>query len=178
MFAAAKRNDVAALRRLLDNRVSPDAAAPDNTRALHLAARANAVEVVQLLIDRGADIDPVETTWGGTPIETATYCGSKGAIDVLSQFSRDIVALTFNGKVQRLRELIEADPSLARTTPDGDSLLLSLPRDVEERAIEIARVLLSHGADPTVKDSTGRTPAERAERLAMFDLARVLRSAT
>jgi ankyrin repeat protein len=90
----------------------------------------------------------------------------------------DIVALTFNGKVDRVRELVEADPSLARTTPDGDSLLLSLPRDVEETAIEIARVLLSRGADSTVKDSTGKTPAERAERLAMFDLARLLKAAT
>jgi ankyrin repeat protein len=178
MFAAAKGNDVSILRTLLDSGVSPDVAAPDNTRALHIAARANAVEAVQLLIDRSAEIDPIETTWGGTPIGTATYCGSKGAIDVLSQFSRDIVALTFNGKVERVRELVEADPSLARTTPDGDSLLLSLPPDVEERAIEIARVLLNHGADPRIQDSTGRTPAERAERLAMFDLARLLRSAT
>jgi ankyrin repeat protein len=71
---------------------------------------------------------------------------------------------------------VEADPSIALPTADGDSLLLSLPRDVEERAIAIARLLLSHGADPTVKDSTGKTPAERAERLAMFDLARLLRS--
>jgi ankyrin repeat protein len=178
MFAAAKGNDVSLLRTLLDSGVSPDVAAPDNTRALHIAARANAVEAVQLLIDRSAEIDPIETTWGGTPIGTATYCGSKGAIDVLSQFSRDIAALTFNGKVERVRELVEADPSLARTTPDVDSLLLSLPPDVEERAIEIARVLLNHGADPRIQDSTGRTPAERAERLAMFDLARLLRSAT
>jgi uncharacterized protein len=178
MFAAARGNDVSILRTLLDSGVSPDVAAPDNTRPLHIAARANAVEAVQLLIERGAEIDPVETTWGGTPIGTATYCGSNGAIDVLSQCSRDIVALTFNGKVERVRVLVEADPSLARTTPDGDSLLLSLPPDVEERAIEIARVLLNHGADPRIKDSTGKTPAERAERLAMFDLARLLRSAT
>ncbi len=175
LFAAAKRNDVAGLRRLLDAGVSADAAAPDNTRALHVAARADAVEALQLLIERGAEVDPVETTWDGTPIGTATYCGSKRAIDALSPFSQDIVALTFNGKVERVRELVEADPSLARTTRDGDSLLLSLPRDVEEHATEIARVLLSHGADPRVKDSTGRTPAERAERVAMFDLARLLR---
>jgi ankyrin repeat protein len=176
IFAAAKRNDVSALRRLLDSGVSPDVAAPDNTRALHIAARADAAEAVQLLIERGAELDPVETTWGGTPIGTATYCGSTRAIDTLSKFSREIVALTFNGKVERVRELVEADPSIALPTADGDSLLLSLPRDVEERAIAIARLLLSHGADPTVKDSTGKTPAERAERLAMFDLARLLRS--
>jgi ankyrin repeat protein len=175
MFAAAKRNDVSALRALLDTGTSPDTAASDNTRALHIAARADAVEAMQLLIDRGAEIDPVETTWGGTPIGTATYCGSTRAIDLLSRYSREVFALTFNGKVERVRALLEADPSLARTTPDGDSLLLSLPRDDEQRAIAIARLLLEHGADPSVKDSTGKTPAKRAERLAMFDLARLLK---
>ena len=174
MFAAAKRNDVSALRMLLDSGVSPDIAASDNTRTLHIAARADAVEAVQLLLDRGAEIDPVETTWGGTPIGTATYCGSTHAIDLLSRRSREIAVIVFNGKVERVRELLDADPSLARTTPDGDSLLLALPRDDEQRAIAIARLLLKHGADRSVKDSTGRTAAERAERLAMFDLARLL----
>jgi hypothetical protein len=42
--------------------------------------------------------------------------------------------------------------------------------------IEMARLLLRNGADPAVKDSMGRTWADRAERLAMFDLARLLRS--
>ena len=64
-------------------------------------------------------------------------------------------------------------PSLARTTAEGDSLLFWLPRDNEARAIAIARLLLEHGADPSVTDR-GMTPADRAERLAMFDLARTL----
>src|SRR5262245_36092062 len=82
MFGAAHRNDVATLRKLLDSGVSPDVAAPDNTRALHIAARADAIEALRFLIDRGAEIDPVETTWNGTPIGTATYCGSTRAIDL------------------------------------------------------------------------------------------------
>jgi uncharacterized protein len=176
MFAAAQRNDTAAIRLLLNLGVSQDVAAPDNTRPLHIAARADALEAVQLLVDHGAEIDPVETTWQGTPIGAATYSGHPRIIDLLSRHSRDIGALVFNGKVDRVRELIDADPSLVRTTPDGPLLLLWLPRDHEGRAIEIARLLLRNGADPSVKDSTGRTPVDRAERLAMFDLARLLRS--
>jgi hypothetical protein len=48
----------------------------------------------------------------------------------VDEHGRDIGTLTFNGKVERVRELVEADPSLARTTSDGDSLLFWLPRAV------------------------------------------------
>jgi uncharacterized protein len=121
-----------------------------------------------------AEIDPVETTWQGTPIGTATYSGCQRLIDFLSRYSRDIGTLTFNGKVERVRELVEADPSLARTAADGDSLLFWLPRDNEARAVAIARLLLEHGADPSVTDANGMTPGDRAERLAMFELAHAL----
>ena len=177
MFAAAHRNDVAAMRSLFEQSVSPDIAAPDNTRALHIAARANALEAVQQLLDRGAEVDPIETTWQGTPIGTATYSGHARIVELLSRYSRDIGALVFNGKVERLRELVKADPSVVRTAPDSNLLLLWLPKDDETRAIEMAHLLLREGADPSVTDSTGKTPADRAERLAMYDLARVLRSA-
>ena len=176
LFAGAQHNDTSAMRLLFELGTSPDVAAPDNTRALHIAARADACDALQLLIERGAEIDPVETTWQGTPIGTATYCGNTRAIELLSRYSREIGTLIFNGKAERVRELVEADPSLARATPDGASLLLWLPRDVDRVRLIIARLLLANGADPSVTDSTGRTPADRAERLAMFELAHVLRS--
>jgi ankyrin repeat protein len=102
---------------------------------------------------------------------SATSFNKRRVIDFLSLYSRDIGTLTFNGKVERVRELVEADPSLARTTADGDSLLFWLPRDNEARAVAIAQLLLEHGADPSVTDVNGMTPGDRAGRLAMFELA-------
>jgi ankyrin repeat protein len=174
MFEAARRNDTAAMTLLFDLGVSADVEAADHTRALHIAGRADSLEAAELLVAKGAEIDPVETTWQGTPIGTATYSGCQRVIDFLSRYSRDIGTLTFNGKVERVRELVEADPSVARTTADGDSLLFWLPRDNEARAVAIARLLLEHGADPSVTDVNGMTPGDRAERLAMFELARAL----
>ena len=174
MFEAARRNDTTAMKLLFDLGVSANVEAADHTRALHIAGRADALEAAMLLVEKGAEIDPVETTWQATPIDTATYFGRERTIDFLSRYSRDIGALTFIGKVERVRELVEADPSLARTTADGHSLLFLLPRDDEAKAVAIARILLEHGADPSVIDAHGKTPADRAERLAMFDLARVL----
>jgi uncharacterized protein len=174
MFEAVRANDTAAMTLLFDLGVSADAEAADHTRALHIAGRADSLEAAKLLVAKGAEIDPVETTWQGTPIGTATYSGCQRVIDFLSRHSRDVRTLTFNGKVERVQELVEADPSLARTTTDGDSLLFWLPRDDEVRAVAIARLLLEHGADPSVTDANGMTPTDRAERLAMFELARVL----
>ena len=159
---------------LFDVGISADVEAADHTRALHIAGRADSLEAAELLVAKGAEIDPVETTWQGTPIGTATYSGSQRVIEFLSRYSRDIGTLTFNGKVERVRELVEADPSLARTAADGDSLLFWLPRDNEATAVAIARLLLEHGADPSVTDANGMTPGDRAERLAMFELAHVL----
>ena len=174
MFEAARRNDVAAMTLLFDLGVSADVEAADHTRALHIAGRADSLEASELLVAKGAEVDPVETTWQGTPIGTATFSGSQRVIDFLSRYSREVSTLTFNGKVERVRELVEADPSLARTTEDGNSLLFWLPRDNEARALAIATLLLEHGADPSVTDANGLTPGDRAERLAMFELARVL----
>jgi ankyrin repeat protein len=174
MFEAARRNDTAAMKLLFDLGVPADVEAADHTRALHIGGRADSLEAVELLVAKGAEIDPVETTWQGTPIGTATYFGCQRIVDFLSRYSRDVGTLTFNGKVDRIRELVEADPSLARTTADGASLLFWLPRDDEARAVAIARLLLAHGADPSVTDANGMTPGDRAERLAMFELVRVL----
>jgi ankyrin repeat protein len=174
MFEAARRNDTFAMQLLFDLGVSADVETADHTRALHIAGRTDSLEAAQLLVAQGAEIDPVETTWQGTPIGTATHFGCSRIINYLSSYSRDICALTFNGKVERVRELVEADPTLARTTADSGSLLFWLPRDDETQAVAIARILLEHGADRSVTDAHGKTPAHRAERLAMYELARVL----
>jgi ankyrin repeat protein len=42
--------------------------------------------------------------------------------------------------------------------------------------MDIAQLLLDHGADPTVRDPQGLTAADRAERNAMFKVAALLRA--
>ena len=43
----------------------------DSATALHLAAAAGSAATVRLLLDRGADIEARDTTWGSTPLEWA-----------------------------------------------------------------------------------------------------------
>src|SRR4029079_7461611 len=63
LFAAAQVDNVTATTALLDLGVSPDVQDDKRQRALHVAAYANALGVARLLIDRGAEIDPVEENW-------------------------------------------------------------------------------------------------------------------
>ena len=51
-----------------------------------------------------------------------------------------------------------------------------LPPDDESRALELAQLLLDHGADATVRDPQNMTAADRAEQNAMFEVAALLRA--
>ena len=78
--------------------------------------------------------------------------------------------LTYLGRVDRLREVLAAQPHLAReTTGAGMTPLFWLPRD-DDRAVEVVRLLLSQGADPQVRSEEGRT-AEEIARERGLDLA-------
>ena len=68
---------------------------------------------------------------------------------MLGAVSRNVWALCRMGNVARLRELFAEDPKLARTTDDRASPFFALPED-EDRAFEIAELLLASGADPRV----------------------------
>ena len=73
----------------------------------------------------------------------------------------------FTGQVDRLRALLAEQPDLARTvSQDGSTLLMWLPDD-EQRARDIVELLLSYGADPTVRTQEGRTAADYAARRGM-----------
>jgi len=49
-----------------------------------------------------------------------------------------------------------------------------LPPDDEQRAIDVATLLMSHGSDATAKNNDGETASDRARRLGMDRLADLL----
>jgi ankyrin repeat protein len=175
MFQAVRldRADIVAF--LLDLGVPIDIEDRHKNRPLHIAAANDALHVAALLIERGAEIDPVETNWENTPLDFAVYHWQPRMIDLLSRVSRDVWNLTFTGKVDRLRELLRAQPDLATAVnTNGATLLMWLPDD-EARALEIARLLLSHGADPSIRNKGGQTAADLADKRGLADVAEVLR---
>ena len=176
LFRAAEMNRADVVEVLLDAGLSPDLEGPRGFRPLHLAAYRNALDVARLLLARGAAVDPVEQAHGGTPLGHAVYAGHEPMIDLLAGRSRDLGRLVFTGRVERVRQLLAEQPTLARGS-SGEAPLLSLPTDSEAVALELARLLLAHGADPGGRTRDGQTAAERAESVGMYDLARLLREA-
>jgi ankyrin repeat protein len=167
LCAAAKynRRDAAAL--LLDLGTSPDIESPEGERALHLCAYNDSVDVAELLIARGAHVDAIGRQYDNTPLGGAMHCQSAGMIELLAKHSRSAWHVGYAGKVDRLRELLAEKPERARATGDGETLLMWLPPADEATALQVAELLLAHGADPAVRDANGLTAADRAERNAI-----------
>jgi ankyrin repeat protein len=175
--AAAKtdRADVAEL--LLDLGMSIELENRKHQRPLHFAAWHDAADTARLLIGRGAAIDPVESEWNNTPLDFAVYGLHMRTIQVLVPHSRDISNLVFVGAVERLRELIEKEPDLARTTAAGGETPLMWLCDDELAAAAIVRLFLENGADAAARSGEGLTAADYASRRGLTEAAALLRAA-
>lgn len=113
-------------------------------------------EMLEVLLDAGADINARSRWWAGGfglldsgPPELAAYAIERGAIV-------DAHAAARLGLMDRLRELIAADPSVVHARGgDGQSPLHFA------RTIDVAAYLLDHGADIDARDVDHEsTPAQ------------------
>lgn len=172
---AAEENRPDVIRQLVASGVSPDIADEKNTRALHHAAWKNALDAAKALVELGAEIDPTEHNYGGTPLGGSTHFFHWDVANFLAPLSKDIWNLTYNGYLDRLREVLEETPERARVDWDQWSPLLWLPTHDEDLALETAKLFVEHGADKHRRASNGATPAARADALGMPRLAAYLR---
>jgi ankyrin repeat protein len=178
LFEAAKRDRPDVLALLLDLGFPLEIQDGTGKRALHEAAAAGALRAAAFLVERGAAIDPRESSYNGTPIGWAAHGDKIEMVRLLSRHSRDIWTLCFNGYVDRLREILVEDPSLARLVDqNGITPLWWLPDD-EGKAMEVVELLLAAGVNPSANSKEGRTAADWARRRGMRDVAVRLESAT
>lgn len=173
MMAAAEHDlrDVAAL--LLDLGMSPDLH-DHGQRPLHTAAASDSLGVAALLVERGAEIDARDWKYGGTPLGWALHLEQPRMVAFLAPSSRDVFSLAAGGCLERLSEVLAAEPELARAIHRNETPLFRLPEE-EDRAIEIVELLLAHGADPTIRNGSGQTAADCAERRGFEAAADLLR---
>lgn len=149
LVAAARAGDAGRVRTLLSEGVSPNGRETLNGHApLHQAARANALEVVDILLAAGADPSAPDGQ-GATPLMHAA----------------DSVALDAG------RRLLAAGAEVnAQHDPDGNTALTHLVGGLFRRRmtgdaspngsdpIGFARLLLERGADPNLKNRSGDEP--------------------
>jgi hypothetical protein len=77
------------------------------------------------------------------------------------------------GKVHRLRQVLSAEPRLAELRDEVDTLLFYLPDD-ERAAAEIARLLVTNGADRSFRRKDGALAADIARARGLDEAATVL----
>jgi len=174
MFSAIRRHHTDIAAALLDLGMSPDIGDDKNCRALHYCAQCGAVEIARMLIARGAEIDPFDGRYGGSPLTHAIYNGQHETASLLASHSRNFRGLCFAGATERLRALLTEHPDRAnREDRPGEPALFCLPDD-QETAVEVAELLLAFGADARFKNPLGQTPAEAARRRGLDDAAALL----
>lgn len=176
IFAAAREDRADVVAFLLDLGTPIEVEDAKKQRVLHVAAANEAVQVAGLLIERGADVDPYELNYSNTPLDFAVYYEHARMIELLSRHSRDVWNLAFTGNVERLREVFTAEPRLAKVSWQNTPLFW-LPED-EDKALEIAKLFLEHGADASFRSQKdGSTAADVARKRGMHRVAAVLDTA-
>ena len=128
-----------------------------------------------MLIERGAEIDPLDSHYHSPPIGWAAHADHQPMLDLLSRYSRNVWRLAFRGYVSRLREVLRGGP-VAREAVDDNGItpLWWLPDD-EQAAVEIVSLLLANGADAGRVSKNGRTAADWADERGLTEAARLLR---
>jgi ankyrin repeat protein len=143
---AAVRNDVAALRQLLADGHKADQRANGWT-PLIWASRSGSIDAINVLLDAGADVNlpgPTGDDWDATPLQHAILQRQPAAVQLL---------LDRGGDPNRGAGPRSVAP-LFLAAGDTDPTILKL--------------LLAHGADPTVEDENGVTPLFRAVSAGTF----------
>ena len=175
LIEAISQDDVGSVAAQLEARPDLITATDENgTTALHSASDVGGTEIVTLLLDRGADIQATDDA-GFKPIHSAIYNSAGNVPDrmpvthtlrsgrmaglLLQRGATSNIALaaTF-ADMRAVRQYLEGDPSLANfedtSTIEESKTAHHRPllAAVKRNDVEMARLLLSHGADAREPD--------------------------
>lgn len=139
LVAAATVGDVMRVGALLDEGVPPDATSR-GFPAIHRAAQADSLAVLELLVAAGADLEAVDRS-GHTALARAALFGRAGAVSFLLESGADPNAHAEPNNQTPLLGLLFGWSLGQSPNP------LGIEADEEERLIA-ARALLAAGADP------------------------------
>lgn len=179
LLAAAAHGAAVATEMLLSLGADPHTLDGDGISPLHRAVQAGAWEVAELLLKAGAAVDLREHKWKGTPLSWAVVLGRPHMAERLAPLSRDVRALASLADRARLEAVLASESALANhrlEVEDAPTPLFCLPDD-EDAAMDIAEILLRHGADPSARNRHDQSPAQMARRRGLDDAADLIEEA-
>ena len=182
LIDAVRRDDAAAVRRLLAERVDLSATEPDGSTALHWAARQNNLAILDRLLAAHANPNAA-TRYQITPLYFAALNGNVAMIEHLLNAGADpnavshegqptLMTAALNGNADAVRMLLVRGAKVNATEPFKRQTALMWA--ASEGNTAAARVLLEAGADLQAKSAGGLTPLLFAVRNAHTDTAAAL----
>ena len=177
------------MRRLLEQGVQPDARGPRGRTAVTAAAMAEQVDVVRLLVDRGADVD-IQDEDRNNPL---LVCGENGNVALLREVLRAgpdlrvtnrfggtaLIPASDRGHVDMVRALLDTGISIDHVNDLGWTALLEavILGDGGPAHRTIVRLLVEAGADTGIPDRGGVTALGHARRRGFEDIAGIIEGA-
>ena len=195
---ALREHDLKRMRDLLDR--EPALIGKGDQRSnqpIHWATMTRQLDAIDELLRRGADINarrtdggrPIHLTngdyfyrgwrdvprgWPVSPAQVMAHLKSRGA-------SIDLPTACHTGDIERVRELLRQDPSLANRTGEHEGYYLGAGAPLSNAAavgrMDIVQLLLDHGADPNLPEEQV-APRGKALYSAVFhghyDIAKLL----
>ncbi|MFT5129379.1 MAG: ankyrin repeat protein [Rhodothermales bacterium] len=166
---AASNNRLEAVTLLLD--IGADPNCQTYCAPLHEAGDAGHLEMAKLLVARGANPAQRDVSYNGTAAGWALYGGHDEVAEYICSCGLDIFGEIYFGNTDRVRSMLERDPSLAQVTfaavraseePADDEWRTPLVSAVRSNQRECVELLLAAGADPAISSPDGQTIAEFA----------------
>ena len=170
---ALRQHDLKKMRTLLD--AQPELLGKGDKRSnqpIHWATMTRQLDAIDELLRRGADINarrmdgarPIHLTngdyfyrgwrdvprlWRVTPAAVMAHLKAKGALI-------DLPTACHTGDIERVREWLRQDPTLANTLGDHEGYYLGAGSPLSNAAavgrMDIVQLLLDHGADPNLPE--------------------------
>jgi ankyrin repeat protein len=182
---AAARGDVESLVEALNRGVAPDALGIDHSTALMKAVEGCHLDLIRLLLDRGADPNAedirgytavslgIVVSWPENP-HWKTSRGDRGPLELL---------LAAGGHMRLCEAVLANDAELVRTRLDegadantgrGTYFGPLLKQAAELGHVDIVALLLDRGADIEAEDDLGQRPLQCAARFGQTEVVRLL----
>jgi len=183
LVQAVQKQDVEAVRSLLNEHVDVNVHEPGSAPAIAWAAHWDNLEIADLLIAAGADVNAT-SVFADTALWEACNNGSAAMVEKLIKAKANVNAPTLRsgetalmrcartGNVKTVDLLLAngADPNVKEKERGQTALMWAL----EEGHRDIARTLIEHGADVQAKTKGGFTPFLYAARQGDVESARLL----